>query len=221
MLPTAIATARASATDLTPTPPTPTSSMWVGAASETHVNVDWPGTIKALSIAVDEAAAATTAENKLVVVDHWLLLWNPGLVQELSSVVYLNPFRGLDLRFMDAAAAGMDEHAGALVCSPEEDEHARVLCRERRAGRSQRSDRETEHLRRYYDEAVWPAFLDNTHRRVCDMLTSSSGNALRPTVRRALGMSLAASELVVARRAQNQASSNVPFPSLVATMADH
>ena len=160
--------------------------LWV-AASETHVNVDWPGTIKVLNAAVAAAAATTTAAGRLVVVDHWLLLWHPAICEQLSSLVYLNPFpRLMAVAAAPPAPAPTAPTAGG-VADHEEDDQARALCRERRAGRSPRSDLETSHLRRYYDDNVWPAFLDNTHKSVCDLVMARPGNALRPIVSRPLG----------------------------------
>jgi len=88
---------------------------------------------------------------RAVVVEHFLLLANADLVDLCDVIVY--------------ASVGTDRAA-------------RSLCRERRVARSRRTATEEAALRRYYDAAVWPAFLRNTHAPFLRLLDADASRAV-------------------------------------------
>jgi uridine kinase len=71
---------------------------------------------------------------RIVIIEHFLLLHDPRVVQELDGVLFLDP--------------GQD--------------NGMHLCRERRVHRNpNRSEDEQNHLRRYYERHVWPSYQEH------------------------------------------------------------
>jgi uridine kinase len=92
--------------------------------SETPSHVDWDAYVVSLRSKIQE-------ENSMVV-DHFLLLQDDRVVEELDVLLFLDP--------------GSDDDA-------------RNRCRERRVNRNpHRPPEEERHLRRYYDNHVWPSY---------------------------------------------------------------
>eukprot|EP00445_Apocalathium_hangoei_P013293 CAMPEP_0203866862 /NCGR_PEP_ID=MMETSP0359-20131031/16194_1 /ASSEMBLY_ACC=CAM_ASM_000338 /TAXON_ID=268821 /ORGANISM="Scrippsiella Hangoei, Strain SHTV-5" /LENGTH=233 /DNA_ID=CAMNT_0050785025 /DNA_START=101 /DNA_END=799 /DNA_ORIENTATION=+ len=95
---------------------------------EAPSNVDWPAARRAVLEAV--AGASEEQGCQVVVVEHYLLLAEEGSLHDLiDRCVFLDPSYSVG-----------------------EDEMAMQMCMERRAARSQRSDDENAHLRRYFKE---------------------------------------------------------------------
>ena len=115
-------------------------------SSETPAFVDWDAYLNNLEHVIhraftnswsdtmpSSAAVPVSRRQKVIVVEHFLLLHDERVVKELDALLFLEPFG--------------------------DDKEAMRLCMKRRVNRrSNRSAKEVEHLRNYYQQHVWPCF---------------------------------------------------------------
>jgi uridine kinase len=125
--------------------------------SETPKHVDWDAYVQSLKLVIankEETTTSTTTNHLLekdhspstilVVVEHFLLLHDPRVVDEMDGILFLDPFGGEDGRDQD---------------QDQDEQQAMQICVNRRVERNpHRSAEEILHLRHYYQHHVWPSY---------------------------------------------------------------
>eukprot|EP00035_Acanthoeca_spectabilis_P011415 m.201146 g.201146 ORF g.201146 m.201146 type:complete len:1260 (+) comp15342_c0_seq3:81-3860(+) len=133
--------------------------------SETPANVNFAKTVKEVVRAARQLSSLPTESQphprrRVLLVDHYLLLESPELLELMDRIVFLSPWAGV----------------GAPPFPPyesEADSSARDLCCRRRIDRkAARDSGESDQLCRYYTTAVWPAFHRHVGRSAAEMLSS-------------------------------------------------
>jgi uridine kinase len=146
--------------------------------SETPDFVHWDAYVtdlqNCLKLGDDSTTSNTNRTTRILdvwIIDHFLLLHDPRVVQCLDVLIFLDPCYhyqnpSLDVTNTSASSATTNDYLAL-----DDDERvtrlllaARDNCRERRVQRDpNRLSSEQDLLRQYYNHAVWPAYLQYTH----------------------------------------------------------